>query len=1265
MSSRADRNLLIGVLALQMDFIGRGQLIAAMNAWVLDKQTSLGHVLLRIKALREDEHELLEALVDKHLAKHADDPEKSLAAVSSIGSLRDELSQIADSEVEASLAHVSRDRQNEDPHATVSVGTPTSSGLRFRILRPHAKGGLGEVFVAEDEELHRQVALKHIQPHLADRSDSRARFMLEAEITGGLEHPGIVPVYGLGTYADGRPFYAMRFIRGDSMKDSIDRFHSADFAKASPGERTLQFRKLLGRFIDVCNAIDYAHSRGVLHRDLKPGNIMLGKYGETLVVDWGLAKAVGRTETAKLESEEQSLQPSSGSGSARTQMGAAIGTPHFMSPEQAAGRLDRLGSPSDVYSLGATLYSLLTGHSPFSEYPHDDIGALLRRVQFGEFSSPRQLRTRLSKGATISTQGSRPATADFDIPKPLESICLKAMALKPSDRYSSPRALADDIEHWLADEPISAWPEGLASRLGRFSRRHRAWVQTSAASLALIAIGLVVAVLSINAARDDAVAAKEKAGVERDRAGRKQYFALITLAQQAWESGNVAQCLELLKRLTPQAGEPDLRGFEYYYLYNLCGQRHQSGLTLTAHTDSVMSIARSADGRKLLSGGADGKLIVWDPVAGKLVRTLKERLHPEPGKGRDKEVRGVRAVTMTSDGRRAASATLDRIQIWDVGSGDELDRVDKIDGDCFGLSFSPDEDHLAAQVLVKTELGLLLPTILWYSMTKKECKYFDAIPELLVPGQTISALAFSPDGSTLAIATGLPVGRQVVRFLDTKDGKERTSDRLSGHRAVILALAFSRNGLLATGSADQEIRIWNLKDTIAAPAPALIGHHGFVTAVRFSTDSKKCFSAGADQTVREWDLTESRLAATYRGHADLVTSLLLSPADDTLSTAGDTVITASGDRTIRIWPHDPTSYQLLNLASDQSKQKSVDPFAALFAGKPYLVSSLSLAPDRSRLAAVVTGPDGNGTVELRSISDPKNDRPLVDDEKPGRTYACCAWSPDPDAMFVAAGEGDFLKTFELAAQGLPAPKQNSDVVVWHSGSRKVVERMQGHKYEIFSLAFSSSGKLLATGDIGGVVNIWRIGTDGRQRPQSLFKGDGQPVVDVGFSRDERFVAAAFAFNHFVKIWEVSSGQQVASLTSSFPTAVAFSPDGEGLAVGSGSFLADRATAHGEVGFWFWRKGQRLTDTFKGHTQFIRRIFYSADGTRLWSVGFDGVTRLWDIKSGNEFLKLEGKFHYALSADVSRDGKCIAVGTETGQAVLWTAEEQAITSLKGP
>src|SRR5579862_6525172 len=402
----ADRNLLFGILAVQLDLISRDQLTAGMAAWVLDKQKPLAQILQDQQVLAPDTRALLEALVQKHLQQHGNDAEQSLAAVSSAEPVRQDLARIDDQQLQASLRHVAPAKADlnvtvdsapakaagadADPNATVApttIGQSTSLGMRFRILRPLAKGGLGEVHVAHDEELHREVALKQIQDGHADDPDSRARFLTEAEITGRLEHPGIVPVYGLGTYASGRPFYAMRFIKGDSLNDAIRRFHGPanpnSGGMASDRYSSLEFRKLVGRFLDVCNAIQYAHDRGVLHRDLKPGNIMLGPYGETLVVDWGLAKVGVRGPEASAPasargvsedlagsaavggvSGENTLRVKGSGSSGQTMAGQAIGTPAFMSPEQAAGKLDLLGPASDVYSLGATLYCLLTGKPP-------------------------------------------------------------------------------------------------------------------------------------------------------------------------------------------------------------------------------------------------------------------------------------------------------------------------------------------------------------------------------------------------------------------------------------------------------------------------------------------------------------------------------------------------------------------------------------------------------------------------------------------------------------------------------------------------------------------------------------------------------------------------------------------------------------------------------------------------------------------------------------------------------------------------------------
>jgi len=352
------------------------------------------------------------------------------------------------------------------PGGAGAAGRPRVEAGRFRILRRHARGGLGEVFVARDEELNREVALKQILDRHADDPVSRNRFLLEAEITGSLEHPGIVPVHGMGLDERGRPYYAMRLIRGDNLQETIRGFH-AEGALRSPGERVLALQKLLRRFLDVCNAIGYAHSRGVLHRDIKPSNIVVGHHGETLVVDWGLAKAFGAANVAPAFAAQQ-LTPSPLSGSAETLPGSALGTPAYMSPEQARGAA-AVGPRSDVYSLGATLYCLLTGKPPFEG---DDVGAVLRQVQAGEFRPPRAL--------------------DPSVDRALDAVCLRAMATRPDDRYSAPQELAQDIERWLADEPVSAHREPWTVRLGRWGRRHRPLIGALAALLIAAVVALAI-----------------------------------------------------------------------------------------------------------------------------------------------------------------------------------------------------------------------------------------------------------------------------------------------------------------------------------------------------------------------------------------------------------------------------------------------------------------------------------------------------------------------------------------------------------------------------------------------------------------------------------------------------------------------------------------------------------------------------------------------------------------------------------------------------
>ena len=449
-----DRNLLFGGLALQRHFITEAQLIASLLLWKQDRTQPLGEVLVRQKALSAGRREALEELVREQLEHYHNDPAQLSTVHASVDAVDKLLRQMAEPEPEANAATLTS-APPPAPEAGITqvwnAGSPTALGAqRFRVLRPHARGGLGQVSVAHDAELGREVALKEILERCADDVNSRARFLQEAEITGNLEHPGVVPVYALGQYADGRPYYAMRFIQGQSLRQAITQFYQEEGPARDSGRRAVAFRGLLSRFVAVCNVMEYAHSRRVLHRDLKPSNIMLGKYGETLVVDWGLAKALGTPERA-LPTSERTLMPASASGVQATQMGSALGTPSYMSPEQAAGRLDLLGPPADIYSLGATLYCLLTGTAPVEGV---DAGEMLLQVQSGNFPRPRQRRP--------------------GVPAALEAICLKAMARRPEERYPSARALADDVEKWLADEPVAVYREPLPKRLRRWARRHRA-----------------------------------------------------------------------------------------------------------------------------------------------------------------------------------------------------------------------------------------------------------------------------------------------------------------------------------------------------------------------------------------------------------------------------------------------------------------------------------------------------------------------------------------------------------------------------------------------------------------------------------------------------------------------------------------------------------------------------------------------------------------------------------------------------------------------
>ena len=352
---------------------------------------------------------------------------------------------------------------------------------RYRLIRLLGQGGLGRVWLARDWDLQRLVALKEISA-TRENAASVQRLRNEAEITGRLEHPGIVPVYQLASDAEsGRTFYTMRFLGKGTLQDSIAEYHER---RADGDEDPMLLRHLLSAFVRVCHAIGHAHSRKVIHRDLKPENVVIDSFGQVIVIDWGLAKLLD-------DAELETLGKGSPSGDVgRTSEGQVLGTPLFMAPEQASGRLDELDARTDVYGLGAILFAICTGRPP-----HEATHARSTAGASHGKGTARELFTAISSGPTPQAAEINP-----DVDPVLAAICAKAMARKRYARYQQASALAEDVERWMAGEPVSAYAEPPGRRARRWIRHHQRLSQLIAgmAGLALAAIATVGVTLNHN-----------------------------------------------------------------------------------------------------------------------------------------------------------------------------------------------------------------------------------------------------------------------------------------------------------------------------------------------------------------------------------------------------------------------------------------------------------------------------------------------------------------------------------------------------------------------------------------------------------------------------------------------------------------------------------------------------------------------------------------------------------------------------------------------
>jgi eukaryotic-like serine/threonine-protein kinase len=851
MAVRAEpsRDLRLGLQALESGAIDREQLIAALKAWARSKDRTLAEILAASGVVDGPTLARLEDRVTRDLDLLGISPGLPRAAEAPV---------TPDPTASFAFASPALGGETADSVRATSDGVATGiGGRRFQVLRPHARGGLGEVFIAFDRELNRSVALKELQARLAHDPAAQSRFLLEAEITGRLEHPGIVPVYSLGRYADGRPYYAMHLIQGETLRDAIDRFHHLGGAAHGSEGRELAFRRLLRSVIDACNAVAYAHSRGVVHRDLKPENIMLGRFGETLVVDWGVAKVLLGPEGEGAAAPSPDQPPPDAS---ITQPGSVIGTPRYMSPEQAKGDLDGIGLASDIYSLGAILYCVLVGHGPF---PDGDMPSVLHNVRLGIFPAPRRMRRSID-----------PA---------LEAICLKAMALKPTDRYTTALDLGNELEAWLADVRYRG-EQGLAlsqvkGSLARLclERAHNCFGRETTEE------GMLWLARALENAPSD------PPDLERViRTSLSGWHAGAKLLERCFRHGGeihaVAFCPEGRRLAT--AGEDGATR-----LWDI-----STGSTLSAplkHNGPVRAVVFSPDGKLVVTAGDDRTIRRWDALTGEPVGKPIHNDSP------------VALLLFSPDGSRiAAASSPEEPFLWDTATGMPAHKAHAHNTRVLAVAFAPDGSTIAV-ACDDGAVCLLDPA------TGRP------LGEPFSHGSAVCALAFDPSGRTLLtgsldgntqlwditrqVTLVTLAGQGAIRSLAFRpggdafavvceDGTARLWESATGRpigeplnqRSRVDCLAFRPDGtMVATGSLDGMVRLWCAASGLPIGPP--LAHGGTVRTLVFSNDGRRLATGGSDVVARCW-----KAPNPVEGHAERV-SCWVSVTTDLAFDAGDAI----------------------------------------------------------------------------------------------------------------------------------------------------------------------------------------------------------------------------------------------------------------------------------------------------------------------------------------------------------------------------------------
>jgi WD40 repeat protein/serine/threonine protein kinase len=1018
-----------------------------------------------------------------------------------------------------------------------TVDQPTAEGPGtiigpYKLLEPIGEGGMGTVWMAQQTEpVKRLVALKLIRVGM-DSKQVLARFEAERQALALMDHPNIAKVLDGGTTTAGRPYFVMDLVKGVPITRYCDEHH-------------LTPRQRLELFLPVCAAVQHAHQKGVIHRDLKPSNVLVAPYdGKPVpkVIDFGIAKAAGQTLTEK---------------TLVTGFGALVGTPEYMSPEQAEINQLDIDTRSDIYALGVLLYELLTGTTPFTHQELTQAGVLemLRVIREKEPSKPS---TKLSTAEGLPTlaanRGTEPAKLTKLVRGELDWIVMKALEKDRSRRYQTANGLAMDVQRYLNDEPVLACPPSVGYRFGKFARRNKTVLVTGclAALAGLAVVALLIGsrfTMQLQVALDQTERARRAEQEQREKAEMFQYFHHIALAHAGWQDGSMARVMPLLEDCPT-----GLRHWEWRYLHRLC---HTDLLTV-AH-ELAFGVAFNPDGTRLASASVDGTVKIWDATTGRDLLTLKGHA------GR------ARHVAFSPDGATLASSGDDRsVRVWDAATGREIFALPGKDH-FNGVAFSPDGTRLAsgcADSSVKV----------WDAKTGAE------VLTLQGHNDWAHGVVFSPDGTRLASTSG----DNTVKVWDATTGRAILT--LKGHTGWVLSVAFRPDGTrLASASADNTVKLWDLRtgrETLTCK-----GHTSDVWCVAFSPDGLRLASCSVDLTVKVWNAATGQLAMTCKGHTDEIVTVAFSPD-------GTRLASASADGTIRLWD--------AILAQEASTLR----------GHGGEVWNATFNPDGTRLAS--GGTDGTIRVwdattsqevlrlggpgsEVRSVAFSPNGKQIASASKGGSVQLWNATTGQHALTFKGHTSEVWGVTFSPDGKRLASACKDGTVRLWDATSGEELHRLKGTTYWISPVAFSPDGTRLASADEDNTVKLWDVATG---QEVLYLRGHIHQVWSVAFSPDGTRLASASSDNT-VKIWDLATGRVIHTVKghASDVFHVAFSPDGARLA---------SAGRDGTVKLWDVAKGQEAF-TLRGHAQSVLSVAFSADGTRLASASRDGTVKLWDAR----------------------------------------------------